>query len=189
MKAIVENCIKGADGVYHTTYASRDDEAGRIYDEYHGKEVDINVDGKPKKPRSNNANAYMWELCTKIADKLSDDGTIHTKEDVYRETIKNVGVYRDVPLLHEGVDTMRKAWELHGTGWVTEIVDYLPGNIGYLVRLYYGSSQYNTKQMSRLIDCLIQDCDAMGIDHRTPDEINNLLSLWEQERKTKCTIK
>jgi hypothetical protein len=125
----------------------------------------------------------MWELVGKIAEKLSSEGTIYTKEDVYRNAIKEVGVWRDIPMLSEGVETLRKAWRMHGTGWITEIVDYLTGNIGYLVRCYYGSSTYNTKQMSRLIDSLIQDCDSMGIDHRTPEEINNMLSLWEQERK------
>lgn len=178
----VENCIKGADGISHITYATRDDVVGQIYDDYHDTEIEVTTD-KPRKKRSLNANAYMWELCTKIAGKLSDEGTLTTKDDVYRETIQQVGVYKDIPLFNEGGDTMRKAWEMHGTGWVTEIVDYLPGNIGYLLRCYYGSSQYNTKQMSRLIDCLVQDCDNMGIDHRTPQEIANMLSLWEQERK------
>lgn len=183
MKSKLENCIRDFDGHYHVTYMTDDPEAGRIFDEYKDKEVEINVEEKPRKKRSLNANAYMWELCTKIADKLSDEGTLHTKEDVYREAVRQVGVFRDIPMLNEGAETLQKAWRMHGTGWITEIVDYLTGNIGYLVRCYYGSSTYNTKQMSRLIDSLIQDCDSLGVDHRTPEEINNMLSLWEQERK------
>lgn len=181
MKGQIENCIKGFDGVYHITFATRED-AGKVYDEYNGKEVEITVE-IPRKKRSLNANSYMWELCGKIADKLSDEGKIHTKEDVYRETIRQVGLYRDVPMLNEGIDTLRKSWSMHGIGWFTDIVDYLHGGIGQLVRLYYGSSEYNTKQISRVISNLIQDCDSLNIDHRTPEEINNMLSLWEQERK------
>jgi hypothetical protein len=150
-------------------------------DDVMGIPVEIKVT-KPRKKRSLDANSYFWELCGKIADKMSDDGTITTKDDVYRECVKQVGVFRDIPMLGEGIDTIRKAWEMHGTGWVTEIVDYLPDNSGYLVRCYYGSSTYNTKQMSRLIDNIVQDAQTLGIDTRTPAEIANLLSLWQQAK-------
>lgn len=176
----LENCLRDYNGNYHLTITTRDD-AGAVYDAFNGLDVSITID-KPRKKRSLNANAYMWELCGKIADKLTDEGTVHTKEDVYREAVKEVGVYRDIPMLAAGVDTLRKAWSMHGVAWLTDIVDYLPDKSGYLVRCYYGSSSYNTKQMTRLIDNLIQDCDNMGIDHRTPDDIANMLSLWEQER-------
>ena len=182
MKSKLENCIRDFDGHYHVTYMTDDPEAGRIFDEFHDKDVEITVK-EPRKKKSTNANAYMWELCTLIAEKLSSEGTPHTKEDIYQQTVRECGVYRDIPMLSEGVDTLRKAWEMHGIAWLTEIVDYLPDKSGYLIRCYYGSSTYSSKQLSRLIDSLVQDCDSLGIDHRTPEEINNLLSLWEQERK------
>ena len=182
MMCRIENCIKDYHGSYHITLITTDDSAGRIYDEYRDSPVEVTI-SKPRQKRSLNANAYMWELCGKIADKLSDEGTLTTKEDVYRKSIKEVGVYRDIPMLNEGAETLKKAWCLHGIGWFTETVDYLKGNIGYLIRCYYGTSVYSTKQISRVISNLIQDCDSLNIDHRTPDEINNMLSLWEQERK------
>ena len=37
--------------------------------------------------------------------------------------------------------------------------------------LYYGSSVYDTKQMSALIDHIVQDCKALGIETKTPAEI------------------
>ncbi len=146
-----------------------------------GAEAEFKISPKRGK-RSLNANAYMWELCTLIADKLSDEGTLYTKEDIYRQTVKEIGVFRDIPMQAEYADTLRKAWEMHGTAWITEIVDYSENN-AYIVRCYYGSSVYNTKQMSRLIESLIQDCDALGIEHRTQAEINNMLSLWNAEPK------
>lgn len=180
LKGRFENCIRGADGVFHFTFATKDN-AGAVFDEYNGKDAEMIV-GNPTKKKSLNANAYMWELCTQIAEKLSDEGTLTTKEDVYRENIQQVGLFRDIPMLGEGIDTIRKAWELHGTGWVTEIVDYLPDKSGYLVRCYYGSSEYSSKQLSRLIDAVVQDAQALGIDTRTPAEIANLLSLWQQAK-------
>ena len=46
------------------------------------------------------------------------------------------------------------------------------------VILYYGSSTYNTEQMSRLINLVVEDCKAQGVETMTPDEINRMLSLW-----------
>lgn len=179
----IENCIRGYDGVYHMTISTRDD-AGAVYDEYNGKDVSITVE-TPRRKRSLNANSYLWELCGKIAEKLDVNGVKYTKDEVYQHAIREVGVYRDIPMLANGVDTLRKAWSMHGTGWVTDIVDYLPDKTGYLVRCYYGSSTYSSKQMNRLISSLQQDCEQLGIEYRTPEEVANMLSLWEQERSTK----
>jgi len=52
-----------------------------------------------------------------------------------------------------------------------------------IIRCYYGSSQYNTKQMSRLISNTVQDCQAVGINTMTPNEIAEMLSLWGSEPK------
>lgn len=132
--------------------------------------------------RSLEANRYMWELCTKIADKLSDDGELYSKEEIYRDAIRNYGVFDDHPMLYDGVEMIRELWKSKGIGWFTEIVDSLPDGDGYLVRCYHGSSEYNRKQMSRIINSLIQDCDALGIEHKTPAEIANMLSLWQQAK-------
>jgi hypothetical protein len=42
------------------------------------------------------------------------------------------------------------------------------------VILYYGSSTYNTAQMSLLIDHLVQDAKALGIETMTPQELEAL---------------
>ena len=178
MRSRLENLIKGADGYLHITFKTRENFVER-FDELKGSDVDIEIEKKFEK-RSSNANAYCWVLCRKIAEKMSDDGVIFTEREVYREAVRDVGVWRDIPVMNEGIDTIRTAWERHGIAWLTDFVDYIPG--GALIRFYYGSSEYNTKQMKRLLDCLIQECDTLGIEHRTPDEINNLLSLWKQER-------
>lgn len=44
--------------------------------------------------------------------------------------------------------------------------------------LYFGSSSYDTVQMSRLIDLLIEDCKAQGIETATPDEIARYKEEW-----------
>lgn len=153
------------------------------YDKLKGQELDIEIK-RHREKRSQNANAYLWVLCEKIADRLADDDTKNTKETVYREAIRHIGVYRDFcDLRPRDAKTLRTAWEMLGTGWLTEQVDYSPDGERVTVRCYYGSSQYNTKQMSRLIDNLVQDAKALGIETLTPNEIQNMLSLWEQAER------
>lgn len=153
------------------------------YDELHLEEkVSITID-KYREKRSLNANNYLWLLCTKIAEERSKEGVKVTKEDVYREEIKESGIWQDDEIEPEKVKWRCAAWEKLGTGWITERVDFTADGNKEIIRFYYGSSQYNTKQLSRVIDNLVQDCKALGIETKTPSQIAEMLSLWEQERK------
>ena len=130
--------------------------------------------------RSLDANAYCWALCSKLAEKLSDGKTILTKEKVYRDAIAEVGIYKDwEDLSPKDAKTLRTAWEMLGTGWITEQVDYMPDGENVVIRTYYGSSTYNRKQMSRLIDNIVQDCKAVGIETATPEELARMKREWE----------
>lgn len=135
--------------------------------------------GKYREKRSLNANSYLWQLCTMIADKLSDDGVPHTKEEIYRNAVKARGICREqgeLPL--DFARTSRTAWEMLGTGWITEQVDFEPDGERVIVRYYYGSSTYNTKQMSRIIDWLVVECQQLGIETKSKAEIDSLLNSW-----------
>lgn len=134
--------------------------------------------GKFREKRSLDANAYMWLLCGKLAEKLSDKKTKYTKEDIYREAIKEVGVWQDDEIEPERVKWRCAAWQQIGTGWLTERVDFTADGSKEIIRFYYGSSQYNKKQMGRLIDNIVQDCQAVGIETKTPEELARLKSLW-----------
>lgn len=128
-----------------------------------------------RKKRSINANDYLWKLCTEIADAVGD-----TKENVYRDAVAHVGVYRDFHgIAVSEAPTLRKAWEMLGTGWVTEQVDFEPDGERVVIRAYYGSSQYNSKQMSRLIDWVCQQADNLGIDTDT-GRVRSLLEEWDK---------
>lgn len=126
---------------------------------------------KYKEKRSRNANSYMWVLCSKIADAIGISNT-----DVYKDAIKHCGVFKDFELDEDKAKTLQAAWERLGVGWLTES-DVLPN--GVLVRCYYGSSSYNTKQMSRLVDYVINEAHNLDIETLTENEILNLKNLWE----------
>ena len=123
--------------------------------------------------RSLDANAYFFVLADKLAEKLNT-----TKEEIYRNAIKNIGgVSEIVCVKNQAVQRLCEGWSQNGIGWQT---DTFPSKIEGCtnVILYYGSSTYTTEQMSRLIENIVQDCKAVGIETRTPSEIANLLSMW-----------
>lgn len=129
--------------------------------------------GKFKQKRSLDANAYCWTLIGKIAEK-----TKVPKEEVYREAIRGIGGNYDIVCIkEEAADSLRSAWAKNGIGWQSEtMLSKLDGCTNVL--LYYGSSTYDTEQMSRLIENIIQDCKALGIETKNQAELDSLLKQW-----------
>lgn len=126
-----------------------------------------------RKKRSMNANNYFWQLVDQIAERLGRE-----KEELYLEYVKRVGPFKDFTLSEDEAKTFRVAWSMLGTGWPTEQVDYSPSGREVIVRAYYGSSQYNTRQMSRLIDMAVEDAKDLGIEVLTPVELDRMKGEW-----------
>lgn len=129
-----------------------------------------------RKPKSLNANNYFWNLCSEIAEKLG-----RTKNDIYIDYIKEVGIFKDFRLTRDEAETFRVAWSEMGTGWPTEDVDYDQDGDRIIVRAYYGSSRYNGKQMSRIIDMAVQDAKSLGIETLTPEELARMNLEWGEK--------
>ena len=145
----------------------------QIYDELKAAEkLTIKV-GKLRKKRSMDANAYCWVLISKIAEK-----TKIPKTEVYRQAIKEIGGNCDTVCVQDkAVQSLCDGWQRNGLGWQT---DTFPSKIEGCtnVILYYGSSEYDTEQMSRLIESIVQDCQALGIETKSQAELDSLLSSW-----------
>lgn len=120
--------------------------------------------------RSLDANAYAWVLIGRISET-----TGIKKDEVYRDAIKQIGGnYETVSVSQRAADILCRIWEKNGLGWVTErFKSQIEGHVN--LNLYYGSSVYDTKQMGRLIDSLVEDARALGIETRTDREISLLL--------------
>ena len=140
--------------------------------------------GKKRKQRSLDANAYMWKLVTNIAEKLQNDKVYVAKEEVYRKHIRLVGVYEPLALKEEAVERFTEQWAKHGTGWLTEVVDSSLNGCKK-VFAYYGSSTYTTEEMARLIESVIQDCMALGIETMPKAELESLLNQWGKKNESK----
>lgn len=125
-----------------------------------------------KNHRSLDANAYLWVLLTKLQNKLSIP-----KEELYKNYIQKIGSSEILPVKNEAVDKFREAWQRNGLGWITETTkSKLDGFTNVIA--YYGSSSYNTAEMSRLINEVVDDCKEQNIETKSDNEINNLLKQW-----------
>lgn len=149
------------------------DDARAIYDELNGKDLDIELK-IPREKRSLDANAYAWVLIGKLADK-----TRQAPDDIYREAVRDVGGnYFVLPIRADALEEWKRIWN---AGKIGRMVDDLgesksPGYVN--TRNFYGSSEFDRVQMSRLIDLLIEEAKEQGIETKTPEELERLKSLW-----------
>ena len=122
-----------------------------------------------KKKRSKNANAYFWELLGQLCQEMNLDVI---KE--YQRRVKELGIFRQWEIDTENVPTFEKMWCKNGIAWFIEKVD--ENGEKATINAYYGSSSYNSKQMSRLIDNLVQDCKEIGVETLDEMEIKSLIN-------------
>ena len=143
------------------------------------KDLCIKV-GKKRKQRSLDANAYCFVLIDKLAAKLG-----LTKEEVYRQAIREIGGVSEVVCVQNiALDTFCRMWSCNGLGWQTETFpSKVPDCTNVIV--YYGSSEYDTAQMSRLIDRIVDDCKEQGIETMPQAELDSLLNSWGKKNESK----
>ena len=122
-----------------------------------------------RQKRSLSQNAYMWSLLNKLAEKLNDKA-----ENIYKHFIKDYGVRDYVLIQDQAVEDLQNRWEKKGIGWFTEIMrkGKIDGTTTMIV--YYGSSSYNSKEMSRVIDAVIESCEENEIPTLTRDDFMTL---------------
>lgn len=146
--------------------------ARRIIRDVSAKKIErltVTVD-KLKKPRSLDANALCWELCTRIAEALGE-----SKEAVYKIAVAEGNEYAPLWIKANAVQDFCKTWESRGIGWPTTVVD-TKGDM-CLVFAYYGSSTYSTSAMSALINRLMQDARQLGVEVISERELSLLEGL------------
>lgn len=136
------------------------------------KEYILTIKDKKKK-RSLDANAYAWVLMDKIASEMHK-----SKIEVYQDYIKDIGGNSDIICIQDkALDKFREIWAKKGIGWLTDTMKSKHEGCTNVI-VYYGSSTYDSKQMSVLIDRIVQDCKELGIETLPPDELLRLQEEW-----------
>ena len=120
-----------------------------------------------KRRRSLNANAYAWTLIGKLADALRI-----SKDQCYLLMLKRYGQSEMVSVVSE-ID-VRGYFKYYEAVGETE----LQGKNFTHYRVFKGSSEYDTREMSILVDGIVSECHEVGIETMTPSELAKLKELW-----------
>ena len=155
------------------------------------KVVDISIKEKKHK-RSLDANGYYWVLQGKMAEFLHVSKPFMHNLLLRRygqlEIIEGKAVYIVLPDTEEAQAKIDQEEYIH----LRPTSEVKEGRDGIMYRTYMllrGSHTYNTAEMSKLIDGLVSECEAMGIPTETPEEIEKMKQLYgaRYERKNKKT--
>ncbi len=127
---------------------------------------DVKID-KHREKRSLNANAYLWKLVTEIGNVLNK-----SKEEVYLQMLIDYGQSEMVSILSEiDVKGYFKYYKLAGTS-------ILNGKEFNHYKIYKGSSEYDTKEMSILLNGVVQEAKNLGIKTKDDIELERLVEEW-----------
>ena len=122
---------------------------------------------KHREKRSLNANAYLWKLVTEIGNVLNK-----SKEEVYLQMLIDYGQSEMVSILSEiDVKGYFKYYKLAGTS-------ILNGKEFNHYKIYKGSSEYDTKEMSILLNGVVQEAKNLGIKTKDDIELERLIKEW-----------
>ena len=167
----LKDMLRGRNGEWVISFTTTTD-FSEAFSELYDKEVNVEIK-QHRNHRSLDANAYAWVLISKIAEKTGIKAS-----EVYRNAIREIGgVYDVICVQNKAVDRLREGWTKNGLGWQTDTLkSQLPDCTN--VVLYYGSSVYDSKQMSQLISSLVQDAEALGIPTISDAEAEKLLGKW-----------
>lgn len=121
-----------------------------------------------KNKRSLNANAYAWVLITQIAEKVNS-----SKEEVYLDMLRNYGQVLLVPLT-PGMNPSGyfKYYDFFEKGKIN-------GKECDWYKVYKGSSEYDTKEMSVLIEGIVYEAKQLDIETLEDYKLDKLVEEWK----------
>ena len=125
-----------------------------------------------RRHRTLDANALLWACIGDIAKAIMAD-----KWDVYLTMLRRYGQYTYVCVKPDAVEMVKRQWR------ETEVIgDYLVnGQKAVQMLCYYGSSTYDTKAFSALLDGVISEMVEMGLTPPDRGEMKRTLEEWEKK--------
>lgn len=128
----------------------------------------LSIEIKPyRQHRSLNANAYAWKLIGEIADIVRAG-----KDEIYIRLLKRYGQSELISVLsHVPIGNYVKYYEEAGES-------KLNGKMFTHYRVYKGSSEFDSREMSVFIDGVVSEAKELGIQTETPNQIAEMKSRW-----------
>ena len=130
---------------------------------------------KFRQKRTKDANGMLWSCLGEIAKVLNTD-----KWEVYLKMLKRYGKFTYICVKPSAVESMKLQWR------ETEVVGNIDINGEEAVQMlcYFGSSTYNTKEFSVLLDGVISEMREMGLQPPPTREMKRVLEEWEERNQS-----
>lgn len=141
-----------------------------------------------REKRSLDANAYYWQLLTKAADILELSNPEAHNRMLRRYGQPEIINGKMVFLVLPDTDDAEKIAFAAETYHIKPTSEVKMGADGMMYRTYFmlrGSSTYDTKEMSTLINGLVSECKEMGIETMTPAELERMMEAYEKKYQEK----
>ncbi len=138
------------------------------------KTLEVNITVKRKK-RSLTANSALWAMLQDLAVALKTSAW-----ELYLDALRRYGFCEDIAILEEAAPRLAAVYRIvEPTGDV--IYDSGYGKL-IVYRCWRGSSTYNSKEFSHLLDMVIQDAKENGVDFISEADRALLLEEWGQSK-------
>ena len=177
----LKDLLRLSGGEWLVSFTTRED-PGQMFDDLKADAVKVEIK-KASKHRSLSANNYAWVLIDQIAAV-----TGKTETEVYQTAIREIGGVSDFYGMKEAAyESFCEMWTKDHLGRQVEII---PGSAkpGWInVRAWKGSSDFDSAQMARLIDSLIQEAEQQGIPTVPDKEVERMVSRWGKPAKASCS--
>lgn len=121
--------------------------------------------------RSKDANALLWACIGELTDVTGRD-----KWTEYLALLKEYGKYTYIVVKENAVEAMKKQWR------EVEIVgEYdMHGEKAIQLLCYFGSSTYDTKEFSKLLNGVKYEMEQAGLQPPPSGEMKRALEQWEK---------
>lgn len=165
--------IKAADRLYDGSFVLTLT-VDRVHDieSLYGADLDVEIK-KHRDKRSLSANALLWKCLGEIAQALKVD-----KWEVYLKMLRRYGLYTYVCVPPGAVEMLKRQWrECEEIGTIN-----INGREATQLLCYYGSSTYDSKQFSVLLDGVISEMEEMGLEPPTSEQMRHSLEELEKQQ-------
>lgn len=177
MNGFLKDITYARSGEYILSIYTRES-CANLWKDLGNKEITFSIK-KRVIPRSLNANNYAWSLIEKLAAAVKSD-----KDSVYEEMLRRYGTgetYTDEAgneckvlfSLRDGIPPGLVAHHYAEIG-----SGYIDGKKFIHYRAIKGTSEYSTKEMSVFLDGIISECQEVGIETDTPEQITRYKEAW-----------
>ena len=177
----IQNVVKDwQTGQFHITFTVNEPSAINEIDSIKSCEK-LNIRAtKYRQKRSLDANGLLWLCLGRIADALRSD-----KWDVYLMMLKRYGKYTYICVKPNVVEAVKAQWrECEVIGEVN-----INGQNAVQMLCYFGSSTYDTKEFSVLLDGVISEMKEMGLETPASEDMRRALEQWEKMQNEKHNSK